>query len=178
MRGATISLRALRSFSFTENALSPSGTPRTVVTPCASHSLGVLCVRIFRRVAGVDMVVDKAGQHVHPCGVDFVVWLFGRTVPTQRQAGRARVADRADAVLFDDDVDRPGFADVSLSLSKKLLSIPHDAGSIAAQQPLLQRTGVEPRVHGATRGRSDALHVPRQRGTADWTREAVRRMSN
>jgi hypothetical protein len=39
IRGATISLRALRSFSFTASALSVSGTPRTVVTPCASHSL-------------------------------------------------------------------------------------------------------------------------------------------
>jgi hypothetical protein len=39
MRGATISFFALRAFSLTVNALPASGTPRTVVTPCASHSL-------------------------------------------------------------------------------------------------------------------------------------------
>ena len=39
MRGATISLRSLRPFSLTENAFDDSETPRTVVTPCASHSL-------------------------------------------------------------------------------------------------------------------------------------------
>jgi len=39
MRGATISLRALRAFSLTVISLPLIGTPRTVVTPCASQSL-------------------------------------------------------------------------------------------------------------------------------------------
>jgi hypothetical protein len=39
MRGATISLRLLRSRSLTVRALFVSGTPTTVVMPCASQSL-------------------------------------------------------------------------------------------------------------------------------------------
>jgi len=39
IRGATISFFALRSFSRTVKACPAIGTPRTVVTPCASQSL-------------------------------------------------------------------------------------------------------------------------------------------
>ena len=39
MRGATISLRALSASCSSDHSKSPSGTPRTVVIPCASQSL-------------------------------------------------------------------------------------------------------------------------------------------
>jgi hypothetical protein len=39
MRGATISFFADRFFSELLSAADDSDTPRTVVTPCASHSL-------------------------------------------------------------------------------------------------------------------------------------------
>ena len=39
MRGAVISLRALRPFSLSEKTGEANGTPRPAVMPCASQSL-------------------------------------------------------------------------------------------------------------------------------------------
>jgi hypothetical protein len=54
----------------------------------------------------VDVVVDKPRQHEHPGGVDLVVRVLRGPVRLEGQAGRPRGANRGDAVLFDDDIDR------------------------------------------------------------------------
>src|SRR5439155_8640829 len=55
-------------------------------------------------------------------------------------------------------------------------AVPDGAGAPATEQRVLRRAGMEPWIHGATRGGPDALHVPRQRRPPAWSSEAVGRV--
>jgi hypothetical protein len=66
--------------------------------------VGVLGVGVLRRAPRVHVEIDEAGHHVHPGGVDLVV-RFRRAIGPHRHTRRPRVANRGDAVVFDDDVD-------------------------------------------------------------------------
>jgi hypothetical protein len=99
--------------------------------------------------------IDETGQHVHAGRVDLVIGLR-RPVGPQRHPRRAGVANRRDAVVLDDDVDRAarrsaGAVDQHRAADDHRL-VRAEPFSVGAGRPRRQRVPLQRRLTERLRG--------------------------